>query len=72
MIPDGKHPLAADPGVASPCIDVCKMDGELCIGCYRSLDEIARWSKADDGEKRQILAAVARRRSRVIGNTPRT
>ncbi|MBI5899686.1 MAG: DUF1289 domain-containing protein [Rhodocyclales bacterium] len=48
------------------------MEGELCIGCYRSLDEIAKWSKADDGEKRQILAAVARRRSCVIENTPRT
>ncbi len=49
-------------GVDSPCIDVCRMDGELCVGCYRTLDEIVRWSSASDDDKREILAAVAQRR----------
>ncbi len=38
------------------------MDGELCVGCYRTLDEIVRWSSASDDDKREILAAVAQRR----------
>ena len=38
---------------------------ELCIGCYRTLDEIVRWSNASDDEKREILLAVARRRGRL-------
>ena len=35
----------------------------LCVGCYRTLDEIARWSRASDDAKRLILAAVAKRRA---------
>ena len=53
--------------IASPCIDVCKMDeaSGLCQGCYRRLDEIAAWANAGDPEKIRILAAVAKRRSRL-------
>jgi hypothetical protein len=50
--------------IASPCINVCRMDpaSGLCAGCYRSLDEIAAWSRLDDAGRIVILAAVARRR----------
>lgn len=53
--------------IASPCIDVCKMDeaSGLCQGCYRTLAEIAAWSSAGDREKSLILAAVAQRRVRL-------
>jgi predicted Fe-S protein YdhL (DUF1289 family) len=50
--------------VASPCINVCKMEAGLCAGCFRTLDEIARWANAGDNEKRLILATVAQRRIR--------
>jgi hypothetical protein len=39
--------------------------GEYCLGCYRTLDEIIRWSNASDDERREILAAVAQRRGRL-------
>ncbi len=50
--------------VASPCINLCRMDARsgLCDGCYRTIDEIAAWSRMDDARRRDILAAVARRR----------
>ena len=50
--------------VASPCINVCKMDapGGLCVGCFRTIDEITVWSRSDDARRLEILAAVARRR----------
>ncbi len=50
--------------VASPCINVCKMDADtgLCQGCLRTLDEIAAWGGADEEARLAILAAVARRR----------
>lgn len=50
--------------IASPCINVCRMDpaSGLCAGCYRSLEEIAAWSRLDDAGRIVILAAVARRR----------
>jgi uncharacterized protein len=51
--------------VASPCIAVCRLDPRTraCEGCGRTAREIARWAYAEDAEKRDILAEVARRRS---------
>ena len=51
--------------VESPCINVCKMEADLCVGCFRTLDEIARWANIGDDDKRLILAAVALRRSKL-------
>ena len=50
--------------IASPCINVCKMEGQtgLCTGCLRTLDEITAWAKCDDARRLEILADVARRR----------
>lgn len=37
--------------VSSPCIGVCKLDGDdICIGCFRSQDEIACWTQMSDRE----------------------
>lgn len=57
--------VAGAPPVASPCIDLCRMDAGsgLCQGCFRTLDEIAGWSRATDDARRAVLAAVARRRA---------
>lgn len=54
-------------GVASPCIDVCRMDDATgwCAGCLRTLDEIAAWSSLDDEGKRLVLAALPARRRRI-------
>ena len=56
--------LRFEPPVASPCINVCKMDpaSGLCVGCARTLDEIARWGQASEVEKRHILAQLPARR----------
>ena len=46
------------PAITSPCIKVCAVDGETgwCLGCGRSLEEIASWVKL--GEKgRQAISA---------------
>ena len=34
----------------------------LCVGCLRTLDEIACWSVLDDEERRAVWAAIAARR----------
>jgi hypothetical protein len=46
--------------VPSPCISVCVMDadGVLCLGCFRTLDEIAAWSLLDAAAKRRVLDAL--------------
>ncbi len=48
------------PGVASPCIGVCRMRADdVCEGCHRTLDEIAEWFAAGDDRRRAILNRIA-------------
>ncbi len=49
--------------VASPCQLICVMDAEraLCVGCGRTLQEIAGWSALDDSAKQRVVAALPAR-----------
>ena len=49
--------------VPSPCISVCRISERsgLCQGCFRSREEIAGWSSADDGGKRGIWTLIEQR-----------
>jgi predicted Fe-S protein YdhL (DUF1289 family) len=44
--------------------------GVLCLGCFRTLDEIAAWSVLDADAKRAVLAALASRRA--VAASPQT
>jgi predicted Fe-S protein YdhL (DUF1289 family) len=50
----------------SPCIRLCVMDAEtgLCLGCGRTLDEIARWSSLSDAERQAVMDDLPRRLTR--------
>ncbi|MEO7391844.1 MAG: DUF1289 domain-containing protein [Ramlibacter sp.] len=52
-----------DAEVPSPCLSVCRMDpnSELCAGCFRTLDEIAAWSRMPDDGKRRVWRLIAQR-----------
>jgi uncharacterized protein len=53
MSADAGEPLV---NVPSPCVRNCCLDeGDICLGCYRSLAEILRWGEANDEEKAEIL-----------------
>ena len=49
----------------SPCNQVCQMDPRsgLCIGCARTLDEIARWAQMSAAERERVLAELPQRNS---------
>jgi predicted Fe-S protein YdhL (DUF1289 family) len=48
--------------VASPCVNICRLDAQgLCIGCRRTLSEIAEWSQASDARRLEILVALKTR-----------
>ena len=50
--------------VASPCINVCTLDAatQVCMGCYRTIGEIAAWGAASNAERAAIVAELPRRR----------
>jgi predicted Fe-S protein YdhL (DUF1289 family) len=49
--------------LASPCISVCLLDEkDVCLGCYRTADEITDWFMASQAEKRMILERARDRR----------
>ncbi len=53
------------PGVvASPCVSLCRMDTDSgwCLGCMRTLDEIAGWGALDDAGKREVMQRLGPRR----------
>ena len=47
--------------VESPCRKLCVLDPgtRVCTGCWRSLDEIARWGRMSDDERRAVLRRIA-------------
>lgn len=49
--------------VQSPCISVCRMSDNsgLCMGCFRTGDEIADWSSAGEAAKRATWARIEQR-----------
>ncbi len=53
--------------VASPCMSVCQMDEAtgLCVGCLRTLDEIAQWGNADAIYKRTVWTNIEARLAQI-------
>jgi len=53
--------------IKSPCVLVCAVDGEsgLCLGCFRTLGEIARWSAFTDQERATLMRDLPARRGRI-------
>ncbi|MFT4246726.1 MAG: CoA pyrophosphatase [Pseudomonas sp.] len=46
-------------GISTPCIGLCTLDQTgFCRGCRRSLDEIARWTRMSDAERRHCLESL--------------
>jgi predicted Fe-S protein YdhL (DUF1289 family) len=60
-------PSDAEPPIESPCVRVCMVEGRsgLCLGCYRTLAEIARWTGYSDAERAEVMQALRARRARI-------
>ena len=65
--------------VPSPCINVCRMDERSgwCVGCFRSLDEIAAWGRLDNAQRSALWQQLPERRQawqrlqpQAAGDTP--
>jgi len=53
--------------IKTPCIQVCAVDPEsgLCLGCFRSLAEIAGWARMTDAQRDAVLGDLSGRRGRI-------
>ncbi|MGI4840380.1 MAG: DUF1289 domain-containing protein [Janthinobacterium lividum] len=38
----------------NPCIDICKFDENVCIGCGRTKAECKGWKKMEKDERREV------------------
>ena len=49
--------------IVTPCVKVCAVDGltGVCLGCRRTLPEIAGWSRLSDEERAAIMTALPQR-----------
>ncbi|MES2753771.1 MAG: DUF1289 domain-containing protein [Pseudomonadota bacterium] len=47
--------------IASPCVNICSIDGDYCEGCRRTLDEIARWTTMTPAERERVMAELPAR-----------
>jgi predicted Fe-S protein YdhL (DUF1289 family) len=58
--------------IQSPCINVCKMDeaSGLCSGCFRTIDEIERWSVMQEDDRRRVMQALPSRRAQSVTLLP--
>ncbi|MGH6831773.1 MAG: DUF1289 domain-containing protein, partial [Methyloceanibacter sp.] len=61
------HQAGRKTSVETPCVNICLLDTEtgLCVGCGRSIEEIARWSAMSDAERRAIMRELPARQERL-------
>ncbi len=43
--------------IQSPCVKICTLDARsgLCLGCGRTIDEIAAWGRLSAAERAQVM-----------------
>jgi uncharacterized protein len=53
--------------VESPCIKLCVVHPEarICIGCYRTIDEISIWSRLTHEARADLMAELPNRASQL-------
>lgn len=49
--------------VESPCVKLCVIHPEqrICVGCFRSIDEISAWSRMTPEARRAVMAELPER-----------
>jgi predicted Fe-S protein YdhL (DUF1289 family) len=51
------------PAISTPCVKVCVIDPQsaLCVGCGRTLAEIAAWTAMSEAERAAVMAGLGSR-----------
>jgi len=52
----------------SPCVrNCCLNENDICLGCFRTIEEIVAWSQSNSEERKTILL-IAKQRANEIGS----
>jgi uncharacterized protein len=56
-------------GPSSPCLNICALDDRgVCGGCFRTLAEIAEWTRMNAAEQWAVIQRAEERRNAVASN----
>jgi predicted Fe-S protein YdhL (DUF1289 family) len=60
------------PGIETPCTRVCVVHPthQLCVGCGRTIEEIAHWIDLTDAERERIMTQLTPRLQALAGTKP--
>lgn len=49
--------------IKTPCVKVCFVDPKagVCLGCFRTMEELARWTRYSNEERDAIMQALPER-----------
>ena len=49
--------------IETPCVKICTLDARngLCLGCGRTIDEIARWATMSASERSRVMGELPAR-----------
>ena len=63
----GQKVIEYVPIVESPCVDICVMDDESgwCLGCGRTIDEIACWGETTPERRAAVMDELPARMERL-------
>lgn len=43
------------PKLITPCVHICKLSDDVCVGCKRTTEEISNWFWYEDAKKLEIM-----------------
>jgi len=63
--------LVPNAKIETPCLRICAVHPaqRLCVGCGRTLHEIARWIDMTPAERRQVMAELPARLAAIRGES---
>ena len=55
--------------VESPCVRNCCLDeNDICLGCFRTVEEITAWGKDEEADYQVLVNALERKNCRNINS----
>ena len=45
----------------TPCIRVCRLENDRCVGCKRTTEELSKWFWMSDDERQVIMEQLKHR-----------